>query len=89
MINLIKYEKLKKALLEDFKDSNVHIEIAGTIITRYIIENPKILVNKNKIYICNENLDCTILLDFIKKSKMIDHSRIELIGIENKYILEV
>lgn len=70
MINEINYLRMKKALLKYFRKSNVHIEIKGTISTRFIIEKARITINKHKLIISNEDLDATILLDFIKKRKL-------------------
>lgn len=89
MINEINYLKMKKVLLKYFKKANVHIEIKGVISTRFIIEKARITINKHKLIISNEDLDCTILLDFIKKAKLDDGLRIELIGLDAQYILEV
>lgn len=89
MINEINYLRMKKALLKYFRKSNVHIEIKGTINTRFIIQKARITINKHKLIISNEDLDATILLDFIKKAKLDDGLRIELIGLDAQYILEV
>lgn len=89
MINEINYLKMKRTLLKNFRKANVHIEIKGTISTRFIIEKARITVNRHKIFVNNENLDCIILLDFIKKAKIDDGLRIELIGLDAQYILEV
>lgn len=89
MINDISYLKMKKALLKNFKNMKVHIETKGTINTRFIIEKARITINKHKLIISNEDLDATILLDFIKKAKIDDGLRIELIGLDAQYILEV
>jgi hypothetical protein len=89
MINEINYLRMKKALLKYFRKSNVHIEIKGTIITRFIIQKARITINKHKLIISNEDLDATIFLDFIKKAKIDDITRIELIGLDAQYILEV
>lgn len=89
MINEINYLRMKKALLKYFKKSNVYIEIKGVINTRFIIEKARITINKHKLIISNEDLDTTILLDFIKKAKIDDGLRIELIGLDAQYILEI
>ena len=84
----INYLRMKRILLKQFRKQNVHIEIQGTLTTRYIIENARILINRRKLIIQNDNLDCIILLDFIKKAK-VDNLCIELIGLDSKYILEI
>ena len=89
MINEINYLRMKKALLKNFRKANVHIEIKGIIITRFIIEKARITINKHKLIISNEDFDATILLDFIKKAKIDDGLRIELIGLDSQYILEI
>lgn len=87
MLN-INYFRMKKIILKQFRKQNVHIEIQGTLTTKFIIENARILINRRKLIIQNDNLDCIILLDFIKKAK-IDNLYIEMIGLDSKYILEV
>lgn len=89
MINEINYLRMKRILLKNFRKSNVHIESKGIMNTRFIIEKARITINKHKIIVSNENLDCIILLDFIKKVKIDDRIRIELIGIDSQYILEI
>ncbi len=89
MINEISYLKMKRTLLKNFRKANVYIEIKGTLNTRYIIQKARITINKHKLIVSNEDLDCTILLDFIKKAKIDDGLKIELIGLEAQYILEV
>lgn len=84
----ITYLRMKRIILKQFKKQNVHIEVQGTLTTRFIIENARILINRRKLIIQNDNLDCIILLDFIKKAK-IDNLYIEMIGLDSKYILEV
>lgn len=89
MINDISYLKMKKALLKNFKNMKVYIETKEIINTRFCIEKARITINKHKLIISNEDLDATILLDFIKKAKIDDGLRIELIGLDSQYILEI
>lgn len=89
MINEINYLRMKKALLKNFRKANVHIETKGVINTRFIIDKARITINKHKLIVNNEDMDCIILLDFIKKAKIDDGLRIELIGLDAQYILEV
>lgn len=89
MINEINYLRTKRILLKNFRKANVYIEIKGTLNTRFIIEKARITITKHKLIISNEDLDCTILLDFIKKAKIDDELRIELVGLDAQYILEV
>ena len=84
----INYLKMKRIILKQFRKQNIHIQIQGTLTTRFIIENARILINKRKLIIQNDNLDCIILLDFIKKVKA-ENLRVEMIGLDSKYILEI
>lgn len=67
MINEINYLKMKKVLLNNFKNERVYIETKGELNTRFWIDNSKILINKNKLVIANEDIDCIILFDDISK----------------------
>ena len=84
----INYLRMKRILLKNFRKSNVHIESKGIMNTRFIIQKARITINKHKLIISNEDMDATILLDFIKKAKIDDITRIELIGLDAQYILE-
>lgn len=85
----INYIRLKRTLLKNLRNQKVYVEVKGIFSTRIWIDKSKILINKHKIIISNEDIDCTILLDFIKKIKTDKALRIELIGIDSQYILEV
>lgn len=85
----INYVRMKKIILKDFKNQRIYIETKGTFATRYWIDKARILINKHKIVISNEDIDCTILLDMIKKAKIDGRLRIELIGLDARYILEI
>lgn len=85
----INYLRMKRTLLKDFKNQRIYIETKGTFATRYFIDKARILINKHKIVISNEDIDCTILLDMIKKAKIDGRLRIELIGLDAQYILEI
>ena len=89
MLNNINYIRMKKAIIKNFRNQKVYIEVKGVFSTRFWIDKSRILVNKHKIILQNEDLDCIILLDFIKKIKIDKALRIELIGIDSQYILEV
>ena len=84
----INYLRMKRIILKQFKKQNVHIEVQSTLSTRFIIEIARILINRRKLIIQNDNMDCIILLDFIKKAN-VDNLCIEMIGLNSKYILEV
>ncbi len=85
----INYLRMKRILLKDFKNQRIYIETQGTFTTRFWIDKARILINKHKIVISNEDIDCTILLDMIKKAKIDGRLRIELIGLDSRYILEI
>ena len=85
----INYLKMKKTLLKNFKNQRIYLETKGTFATRYCIDKARITINKHKLIISNEDLDTTILLDFINKIKFDGGIRIELIGLDAQYILEV
>ena len=89
MLGNVNYLRLKNILLKYYKNSNVYIETVGVINTRYCIEKAKINLNKRKLIILNENLDCTILLDFIKKYKQKDIYHIEFYYDDSKVVLEI
>lgn len=89
MFGDIKYLQMKKLLLKNFRNSRVYIESKGSFNTRFCIDKSKVLINKRKIIISNEDIDCIILLDFIKNIKIDDDSRIELISKDSQYILEI
>ena len=85
----INYLRMKRILLKDFKNQRIYIETQGTFTTRFWIDKARITINKHKLIISNEDLDCIILLDFIKKAKIDGGLRIELNGLDARYILEI
>lgn len=85
----INYFKMKRIILKDFRNQRIYIETKGTFATRFWSDKAKILINKHKIVISNEDIDCTILLDMIKKAKIDGRLRIKLIGLDAQYILEI
>lgn len=89
MFNDLSYFKMKRILLRNFRNTTVYIETRGILNTRFWIEKSRILINRHKIVISNEDIDCTILLDMIKKAKIDGRLRIELIGLDAQYILEI
>lgn len=89
MLGNINYLRLKNILLKYYKNSNVYIETVGVINMRYCIEKAKVNINKHKLILLNENLDCTILLDFIKKCKLKDIYHIEFYYEDSKVTLEI
>lgn len=89
MILGVNYLKLKKQLLKHYRNTRVYIETKGEFNTRFWIDKSKIIINRNRIVIANEDIDCNILLDYIKKFKSDSICRIELIGKESTYILEL
>lgn len=89
MFSDLSYFKMKRILLRNFRNTTVYIETRGILNTRFWIEKSRILINKHKIVISNEDIDCTILLDVINKIKVNDECRIELITKDSQYILEL
>lgn len=89
MFSDLNYIKMKKALLKNFKNTTVFVEIKGTLNTRFWIEKSRILINRHKVIISNENIDSTILLDLVKKIKVVDEYHIEFITKDSQYILEI
>ncbi len=87
MLN-INYLKLKKEL-KNYENQKIYIEIFGVINTRYSIENAKILVNKHKLVILNDEIDCVINLNYIKSVKIENNVRITLFSNNEKYFLEI
>lgn len=85
----INYLRMKKLLLKYFKNTRVYIETKGEFSTRYWIDKSRLLINKHKIIISNEDIDCILLLDDIKKIKIYGMTRIDLIGLNSQYILEI
>ncbi len=85
----INYLKLKKQLLKNFDNQKIYIEIFGVINTRYSIENAKILINKHKLIIANEETDCILLLDYVKKVKIDEGVTITLFSKDEKFVLEI
>lgn len=85
----VNYLRMKRLILKNFKDFNVYIEVKGEFNTKYCIGKARVLINRHKIIISDENVDCTILLDFMEKIKINSESCIELRGKEAIYILEV
>lgn len=89
MILDFSYCRMKKILLKYFRNEKVYIETKGIINTRFYITKSKILINRHKLVIANEEADCTILLDYIKKVKLYETSVIKLIGVNEEYIIEI
>lgn len=85
----INYFRMKKLLLRYFRNERVYIETKGIINTRFYITKSRILINRHKLVIANEESDCTILLDYIKKVKFNETSIIKLIGVNEEYIIEI
>lgn len=86
---MINYMRIKRILLKEFKNKKVYIEINGSINTKFYIDNSIILINKHKIIISNEDIDCTIILDSIVKIRIKSIFHIEFFTENEKYILEV
>lgn len=89
ILDYLSYFKMKKILLKNFRNERVYIETKGIINTRFYINKSIILINRHKLVIANEEADCTILLDYIKKVKFYETSVIKLIGVNEEYIIEI
>lgn len=89
ILDNINYFRMKKLLLKYFRNGKVYIETKGIINTRFFITKSIILINRHKLVIANEESDCTILLDYIKKVKFNETSVIKLIGVDSEYIIEI
>lgn len=86
---MINYMRIKRILLKEFRNKQIYIEIVGYINTKFYINNSRLLINKHKIIISNEEADCIILLDYIEKIKIKSIFHIEFFTENEKYILEV
>ena len=87
-MNKLNYLNLKNNVLKYFKKQDVFVEIKGVITTKQCIEKANISINRNKLMIFNEENDCTIEFDLMKKMKIKDHIHIEFIFAEIKVIIE-
>lgn len=75
----INYFKMKRVLLKYFRNEKVYIEIKGAINTRFYISKARLLITRHKLVIADNEFDCIILLDFIKKIVIDEKVTIRLI----------
>lgn len=89
MISTINYAKLKHILLKNFKNQRICIEITGIITTTVIIDNARILINKNKFILANEETQFELEFLMVNKIKFDEKWHIQIFFDEFKIVLEV
>lgn len=85
----VNYIKLKNILLKYYKNTRVCVEVRGILDTRIFIEKSRITINKHKLIISNENTDFTIDFLCMKKIKLKEKYRIEMVYTDFTVILEL
>lgn len=78
MISVSSYERLKKLLLNNFKNMTVTVKTYGAVQTNIMINNANITFCKNKIIISNEDRDVSINFLTLRKINLDDEYRIKL-----------
>lgn len=89
MIKNLDYIKLKKILLEEFKNQRVCIHIKGIVNTTVIIDNTKIIINKHKIILSDENNEFELEFLMVKKIQFDEKWHIQIFFDEFKITIEV
>ena len=89
MLNNINFLKLKNIILKYFKNQRICIELKVIINTRFFIDNSKIIINKSKIVIANNEKDFTMELMNIKKMNLKELYHLEFLYDDFAVILEV
>ena len=89
MISTINYAKLKHILLKNFKNQRICIEITGIITTTVIIDNARILINKNKFILANEETQFELEFLMVNKIKFDEKCHIQIFFDEFKIVLDV
>ena len=79
MISTINYLKLKNILLKNFRNTRVLVETRGIFNSRTFLENTRIIVNKHKLIISNEEKDIIVEFTMLKKVEFYDSGRFELL----------
>lgn len=79
MISTVNYLKLKNILFKHYKGSEVRIEMRGIIQNRISIDKTRITINKQKLIFSNEENDYIIEFMLMRKIKLEDFHRLELI----------
>lgn len=67
MIKTGDYQKLKNVLQEEFEGQRITIHIKGQINTNVVLENVKIMINKSKLILVDENNNFELEFLMIKK----------------------
>ena len=86
---MLDFYKLKNILFQKYNNARVLIQIKGEIYSRYWIKNSKVFINRNRLILTNGNEKFIISLNKIKNIKYDSDLHIELIGLNEKYILEI
>ncbi len=89
MISTINYLELKKILLKKFVNVKVMIQLRGILDTKIFIENTRIMINKHKLTIFNNEHDFSIEFMMMKNFKIEEKCHIELIYEDFTVILEL
>lgn len=86
---MLDFYKLKNILFQKYNNARVLIQIKGEIYSRYWIKDSKVFINRNRLILTNGNEKFIISLNKIKNIKYDSDLHIELIGLNEKYILEI
>ena len=86
---MLDFYKLKNILFQKYNNARVLIQIKGEIYSRYWIKDSKVFINRNRLILTNGNEKFIISLNKIKNIKYDSYLHIELIGLNEKYILEI
>ncbi|MBO5349040.1 MAG: hypothetical protein J6A89_04400 [Clostridia bacterium] len=89
MINKLEYMKLKKVLLKNLKNQRVCIEIKGIISTQFFIEKTKVIINKHKMILADENKEFELEFLKIKKIKFQDMWSFKIIYEDFNVVVEI
>lgn len=89
MINNINFLKLKNIILKHFKNARICIELRGMVNTKFFIDNSRIIINKSKIVIANDEKDFTMELMNVKKVNLKDIYHLEFLYEDLVLILEL
>ena len=89
MINKLDYLRLKKVLLKNLKNQRVCIEIRGIISTRIFIDKTKIIINKHKFILADDDKEFELEFWMIKKIKFDDLWRFEIFFDNFSVIVEI
>ena len=89
MISAISYAKLKHTLLKNLKNQRICIEIRGIITTTVVLENARIIINKNKIILADDENNFELEFLMVDKIKIDEKWHIQIFFDEFKITLEV